>query len=322
MSVNEPSSSAQGQPGGNDRTSGGEQGSVRTDRIPAVALMALVAVTTAALGAGIGGWFGWRGGPVVPDRAEATAVFAEVLPGEKLQGLTRRDALFDYEPPSVSRLESLLTAVLGSDGYKAGGVDLKIGPVDDPAGLLSETRDRLEGAGWVVGAVQDDPGDRWRSFSAAHGDVVITLEIAERIEGRTVTRGSYSSTILMSVQRREPAGVRWLVIAGWTIGLALGLLLAWRVQRPAARVADRWSTLMVVSVVVGLMMLTPATGLTALAVVGYTFGLDPDLESLSPVWQPFMLGVLRPFCVLGFVALAVAVLWKWGTRRHRTRLPT
>src|SRR3954454_18535574 len=86
---------------------------------PLIAIV-LIALTTAALGAGLGGWLAWRSAPPLPDDSTAAAMARAVLPRGTPVVIERHDAIYGYQhPASGARL-------VGSSDYAPGYVRLLV----------------------------------------------------------------------------------------------------------------------------------------------------------------------------------------------------
>jgi hypothetical protein len=180
--------------------------------------VALTALTIGGFGASAGAFIGWHGAGPLPNDAASLDLVRSLFPGAGVTISGRNDALFSYEDdPNVN----LSILVFGSDDFTAGSVTLGVS-----GGGAGEALDRLTAAGWTTRRNNSDDVQA-SSFSAARRDVAI--EVDTQVQDSFFSTRKIVTTVYL--ERAQPAAVRWLALAGWALGIGLGLLLAWFVRR-------------------------------------------------------------------------------------------
>lgn len=118
--------------------------------------VASVSVVTALVGAALGSWIAWFAAGPLPSDQEALAVARAAAPGRDFQVVSRADYVFDYDYPATSAEERLFDAVLGSDDYESGHVDVRWAEPADAGRFVAELGDGLRSDGWEVAVDEDE----------------------------------------------------------------------------------------------------------------------------------------------------------------------
>ncbi|HEX5995301.1 MAG TPA: hypothetical protein VFY84_09195 [Jiangellales bacterium] len=261
-------------------------------------LMLIYAALTAAVALGaFGGYLGWQTARPLPSDAEALRLVGPALaPGASAQP-QRWDFVFDENPKYTDPRWVFLVA--GTDEYRAGKVFYQFGYPHDssPKDVVTRAEQRMLAAGWQsAGRLSRDLSGCCPS-AAVHRDSWFVEIFSEGY----LDDSHYG--LQVAVLRTPPALVLPLTTAGLLAG-ALGgwLLAAWAIRRlRTSRPAHR---AVMVLTGAGAAALIPATGLSALALVGtYLARYDP-----TPAWAGYTFLLARPLAYLGAAAVVAGLV--------------
>jgi hypothetical protein len=257
-------------------------------RGPATAVAAVLAAVIGVIVTGTAGaWLAWHvAAPPLPDPQQAAAIAWTAVPQEP-SGQVRFPFLFGEE---------------GAD-YSAGSVQFTYPghPGPDASPLVVQARQRLEAAGWSIGALEFTPPPQFdgatvttglTSFVGHRGEVQIVVEDA----GRTAT---------VRLARAEPAAVPWCTVVGALLGGLIGWQLAAIVSRRLAhRPAGARAAVIVLSAVAFTTLLPSCLYALPPFIRGYLSEGQPE-----PPWGGLALPFLRDLVAFGAIsALAVVVV--------------
>jgi hypothetical protein len=252
-------------------------------------LLVLAAVTVAALGAGLGGWLGWRGAPPLPDDATAAALARTVVPRGTPEVIERRDALFGYRHAGSGAW------LVGGDGYSGGYVKMIITDGDEAPDELTEIRSSLLLDRWRLSSDLSGPG-----YSGAKRRMSVTVYPAT-LSGDRLPAATAQDAVVIEFGRAEPSRVPTFVVIGYLLGLAVGWFAA---ALLASRSARRWPVM--VAGVLGLVLLLPGTVLTTGQLV-WTLLFIPGSMPNPPSWGLYLLPGVRALSVIGVLLMLAAL---------------
>jgi hypothetical protein len=270
------------------------QAAAGSDRRPplALAVVILAAVTLAALGAGLGGWLGWRDAPALPDDTSAVWMVETLAPRGTPAVVERHDATFGYvHPRNQARL-------VGSGDYTAGYVKVLLTGGEDAATLITEIRDQLAVTGWQISGNLIGAGT-----AATKGRLAVRVYPAT-LDGQRLSDVHPDDAVALEIGRNEPGRVQPFTIIGYLLGLALGwFVAAWVVERLGAGAGGRLAAGLGI---LGLLLLLPGTVLTTGDLV-YSMVLIPGSMPSPPAWGQYLLPGVRALSTAGLVLLPAAV---------------
>ncbi|SBT50032.1 hypothetical protein [Micromonospora auratinigra] len=277
----------------------------------------LTALICGLFGAALASRAAWETSRPQPDRAEATAIFDEAFPDQRLkEDVTTAPALFVIYGQPLSRA-SWRDLLLGDGGeYQEGSAGGAAAGPEPTGDLVTTAAQRLRATGWRVydpvstvldtcGSPPCEPREVQTVLVARRGDTVLRAEFDDpRV---------YDSYLYFAVQRAAPPAVLPVAVpAGIVVGVLAWLLFAWASRRTEGRRG--------VGVLLGIALVVwwlPALASTV-SLAGHH--ADEPHPSWHPLWEwlgqptfslPFLLGAA---CVL--LTLGVALL----PRRDAERL--
>jgi hypothetical protein len=169
----------------------------------------------------------WETASPLPDEAQATAIFATVLPDEDLHGrVDRSPAMFVVygQPLDLQQVDVLLYGDGGEYGFGATSASLT-GPTNErrAPGVLTQ---RLRSNGWEV-AEPRETLPMQSVLTARRGSDIIEIEIYPNA-------GNDDTNVIMSLQRATPWAAYPISLIGGLLGAAIGWLVfgwaSWRTE--------------------------------------------------------------------------------------------
>ncbi|MEU8295935.1 hypothetical protein AB0C04_01425 [Micromonospora sp. NPDC048909] len=272
-----------------------------------VACAVLTAVICGLFSAALASWVAWQTARPLPDRAETTALVAEVLPGYDAKEVDAPTALFTYYSQPL-RLENLDSLLLGDGGEYQQGAVVAVVTAVPPASqqeTLALAQRRLRETGWRVyppyvvpgptcTGISCDPAARDTTIFARRGDTGLDL--------RLPARPSVDSTpVTVALRRATPPAVLPAGVLGGLIGAVAGwLVFGWasrRTERPHFA-ADAVTVLHTITL---LLWWSPA-------VLAAPQLLQHHRDEPHPVWHPLWEWLGQPALSLFFVVGAGCAL--------------
>ncbi len=262
--------------------------------VSAFVAILLIALTTAALGAGLGGWLGWHGAPPLPDDSTAAMLARSVVPRGTPLIVEKHDVLFGYDQPGTG------ARLLGASGYSGGYIKFLITDGDPAPEQLTEIRGLL-----LL--------DRWRISSDLVGAGMVGTKdrLSVRVypantDGDRLTDAEPDDSVVIEIGRSEPARVQTFTVLGYlllgVLGWLGGAFVVGRLYQDGAvrrRTAAAGGAL-------SLLLLLPGTVLTTGQLI-YVLLLIPDSMPAPPSWGQYLLPGVRALTILGLL-VAVAAL--------------
>jgi hypothetical protein len=263
-------------------------------------------------------WVAWQTSRPQPDRAEATAVFAALLPDHTVGDIYVPSGLFLFygEQLSLSHVDQLLFGDGGEYQLSSTSMAQTGMPPVSPEHTLTLAQQRLGQTGWQVyppvvrktaeciGPPCDPDSIPTETVQVAQqGDTILALAV---ISGSTVD----SAYLTLSLSRAAPAAVYPTGLAVGLVGGALAwLVFAWASRRTGPDSAARNAIVNAMFAVTVFFWCVPAT-LSTLATTMH------QISQPHPAWHPLWEWLGQPTASLPFLigsttaltALAVAAL--------------
>ncbi|GAA5193487.1 hypothetical protein GCM10023322_55620 [Rugosimonospora acidiphila] len=193
-----------------------------------VAWTVLTVVISGVFSAAFATRAGWQTARPLPRAAEAQAMLAEILPGQKFIGLQDAPALFVIygQPLSWNSAQDLLFGDGGEYGQSgiAGGVDAPTLPPQETVALVQHN---LRARGWRIYSLKVDGQDT--AIVAQRGDTVLRMDVYP-------PQAAISPPINAGFLRATPFAVYPFGITGGILGaLVAFLLFGWASRRTEGR---------------------------------------------------------------------------------------
>lgn len=266
----------------------------------------LTAVICGLFTAAVATRLAWETGRPMPDRAETTAILAEVAPEHRFTDVQVSPALFTFYSQRV-RLGDL-DAILFPDGgeyEQSSGTANATGTPPMPAAAAVGTAEaRLREAGWHVYSRSVEAYDGCTDKMCAVTATITTTSVEAR-RGDTLFQLSVTDPridpevpyLSVGLRRTTPPAVLPAGVAGGLLGAALGwLLFGWASRRTEGQVAPRLCLAATL-----LLWWTPA-------VLAGPAMLVHHLHEPHPVWHPLWEWLGQPALAIFFAAGTVSAL--------------
>jgi hypothetical protein len=278
---------------------------------------ALAAVVCGLFTASLATRLAWETSRPMPDRAEAAAILADVLPGHEVDGIYVPSGLFEMygEPLSLNHVDLLMFGE-GNEYALSATTASRNGPPPVPVEQAAAVaQQRLRDGGWTVYPVTHNdmyscagpPCDptaipRDTQLFAKRGDTVLEVNLYPQ-------QYADSTYLAVSLSRATPAAVAPAAVAAGLFGAVAGwLLFGWASRRTQAPHPARRA----VNVLFGVTMVLWWSPIAFTAPFAVPHHLDAPHPLPHPLWewlgQPIFSLFLFTGCATALLGLSLAAL--------------